>query len=68
MQKLLLSLIRFYQIFLPKPSLGCRFTPTCSHYSYQALSKYGILHGSVLSAKRLLKCHPWHPGGPDPVI
>jgi len=67
MKKLLLRLILFYQRFVPKSSLVCRFSPTCSQYTYQAISKYGILHGSAQAVKRLFKCHPWHTGGYDPV-
>ena len=68
MKQLLLLLIKFYQTFL-SPLLGknCRFYPTCSEYSKQAIEKYGALKGSYLTIKRLLKCHPWHPGGYDPV-
>jgi putative membrane protein insertion efficiency factor len=50
--------------FLP-PS--CRFTPTCSQYSRDAIEKYGAARGSLLALKRLMKCHPLHPGGYDPV-
>ena len=45
----------------------CRFYPTCSHYAETALKKYGALKGSYLAAKRILRCHPWHEGGYDPV-
>lgn len=45
----------------------CRFYPSCSHYAYEALSKHGLVRGSFLSAKRICKCHPFHPGGHDPV-
>ncbi len=54
-----------------RPLLGprgvCRFTPTCSQYAGQAITKYGVLKGSWLALKRVGKCHPWHPGGYDPV-
>ncbi|MDD4961396.1 MAG: membrane protein insertion efficiency factor YidD, partial [Candidatus Marinimicrobia bacterium] len=46
---------------------SCRFYPSCSHYSYEALVEHGVLKGSMLSIKRILKCHPLHPGGYDPV-
>ncbi|WDU84631.1 membrane protein insertion efficiency factor YidD [Caloramator sp. Dgby_cultured_2] len=46
---------------------SCRFYPTCSQYSLEAIEKYGAIKGSVLSIKRILKCHPLHPGGYDPV-
>jgi uncharacterized protein len=45
----------------------CRFTPTCSQYAVQALAEYGLARGSGLSAVRLAKCGPWHPGGWDPI-
>jgi putative membrane protein insertion efficiency factor len=63
-----LLLIRGYQLGL-SPLLGprCRFYPTCSQYAIEAISRYGILKGAILSSKRLLKCHPFHPGGVDPV-
>ncbi len=69
MTKFVLFLIRLYHLSL-SPSLGphiCRFTPSCSIYTYQAISKYGILQGSFLGLKRVLRCHPWHPGGFDPL-
>ena len=63
----LLRLIRLYQLIL-SPFLGknCRFLPTCSTYAYEAIQERG-LYGLVLSMKRISKCHPWHPGGYDPV-
>ena len=61
-------LIRFYQLaispFLPKM---CRYTPTCSAYSLEALKKYGLLKGGYLSAKRILSCNPWGGSGYDPL-
>jgi len=45
----------------------CRFYPTCSTYTYQAIEKYGVLKGCFLGFKRILKCHPFHPGGYDPL-
>jgi len=65
---ILIVLIRFYQKFispLKKPS--CRFYPTCSQYAIDALGKYGALKGLFMAIKRILKCHPFHPGGYDPV-
>ncbi|MEK7155019.1 MAG: membrane protein insertion efficiency factor YidD [Patescibacteria group bacterium] len=71
MTKLALLLIRLYQRFI-SPLIGgqqaCRFTPRCSQYSYQAIAKYGILKGTLLGMKRISKCHPFHPGGSDPLI
>jgi len=65
---LLLVLLRGYQIGL-SPFLGrsCRFYPTCSNYAMEAIGLHGALKGSLLTARRLCKCHPWHPGGVDPV-
>ena len=65
---LLRALIRAYQLFL-SPLLGahCRFTPSCSHYAAEAVSAHGALKGSLLSAKRLLRCHPFARAGHDPV-
>lgn len=61
-------LIRGYQRFI-SPLLGphCRFTPTCSHYAIIALKRFGLIKGSWLTLKRVLKCHPLHEGGDDPV-
>ena len=60
-------LIRAYQVAAsPFPS-PCRFAPTCSTYALEAVRRYGALKGSWLGMKRILKCHPFHPGGPDPV-
>jgi uncharacterized protein len=65
----LLALIRAYQLTLAKtlPPDTCRFYPTCSHYSYQAIYKHGAIKGSLLSAWRILRCNPFNPGGIDPV-
>ncbi|MGI6176855.1 MAG: membrane protein insertion efficiency factor YidD [Eubacterium sp.] len=61
-------LITFYQKFIsPLKPHTCRFYPTCSTYFIQALRKYGFLKGSLLGIKRILRCHPWNPGGYDPV-
>ena len=64
---LLILLIRGYQITL-SPLLGpaCRFEPTCSRYMIGALQKYGLVRGGWRGLRRLLRCHPWHPGGYDP--
>ena len=62
------KLIHIYRYFL-SPWIGnqCRFYPTCSHYSEAALIRYGFFIGSYLTLRRLIKCHPWHEGGLDPV-
>lgn len=67
-KRLLLALIRGYQ-FLLSPWVGnqCRFYPTCSEYAKQAIIHHGSAKGSFLAVKRVCKCHPWHPGGFDPV-
>lgn len=68
MQRLLIALIRLYQ-FLLSPWIGhhCRFFPTCSNYAVDAIERFGAMRGAYLTIRRLLKCHPWHPGGIDPV-
>ena len=65
----LLALIRLYQRFI-SPSIPvdtCRFYPSCSHYGYQAIYKYGALKGGWMAVKRLVRCNPYNPGGFDPV-
>jgi putative membrane protein insertion efficiency factor len=68
MKALLLLLLRLYQLCL-SPLLGqrCRFYPSCSSYAMEAIAKHGTLKGGMLAARRLGRCHPWHPGGVDPV-
>jgi uncharacterized protein len=68
MRYLAAALIRLYQWTL-SPLLGptCRFYPSCSHYALQSILRFGFFHGSWLTLKRLGRCHPWHPGGFDPV-
>ena len=64
----LILLIKIYQLLIsPLFSPSCRFTPTCSHYTIEALKKYGILKGGWLGFKRIIKCHPWGGSGYDPV-
>ena len=63
MKKILLLLIRFYQLAISPMHPGkCRFSPTCSHYAYQAIQKYGAVKGTWLALKRLLRCHPFYKG------
>jgi putative membrane protein insertion efficiency factor len=68
MRTLLIALVQLYRWFL-SPLLGqnCRFYPSCSCYAQQALERHGALQGSWLAARRICRCHPWNPGGFDPV-
>lgn len=65
---LLIALVRTYQLFI-SPLLGprCRFYPSCSHYTIEALKTHGVIYGSWLSIRRIVRCHPGNPGGVDPV-
>lgn len=77
MKKIILKLIRFYQnthhfrgvlakqLFLNESA--CRFTPTCSEYTYEAVKKYGGIKGLFIGLKRIIRCHPWNKGGFDPI-
>jgi uncharacterized protein len=68
MKKVALLLIRLYQKTISRalpPS--CRFTPSCSHYGYEAIEKYGLIKGGWMAVKRVSRCHPLNPGGYDPV-
>lgn len=68
MKKILVFLIKIYQItFRSFVGQNCRFFPTCSDYAIEAIQKHGSFKGTILTIKRLLKCHPFHKGGDDPV-
>jgi len=68
MRRFVLGLIRLYQLTVSQVMPhSCRFTPTCSQYTYEAISKVGLSKGVWLGVKRLARCHPLHPGGYDPV-
>ena len=77
MKRFILSSIRFYQRYLSFDTgilkflfltdKACRFTPRCSEYCYQAIERYGIMRGSWLGLKRIIRCHPWNKGGHDPM-
>ena len=68
MAGVLIFLVRVYQVLVSPllPPNTCRFYPTCSRYTVDALTKYGAMKGTWLAARRIAKCHPWHPGGFDP--
>ncbi|MDQ3511505.1 MAG: membrane protein insertion efficiency factor YidD [Pseudomonadota bacterium] len=67
-ERLLIALLKFYKRWI-SPLLGprCRFHPTCSEYAMQAIARFGATRGSWLALRRILRCHPLHPGGHDPV-
>lgn len=67
-KRMMLALLRFYKREIsPMLPDACRFRPTCSEYAMQAIAKYGALKGGYLAIRRILRCHPFHPGGYDPV-
>lgn len=68
MTRVFLLLIRAYQRFIsPYTPPTCRFYPSCSAYAAEAVARYGSWRGAGLAVRRLLRCHPWNPGGYDPV-
>lgn len=69
MKRVLLGVVKLYQYAIsPLFPPSCRFTPSCSQYSYQAIEKYGAIKGCWLSLCRIVRCNPWHPGGYDPLL
>ncbi|MCT4618129.1 MAG: membrane protein insertion efficiency factor YidD [Marinisporobacter sp.] len=68
MKELLIGMVKLYRKYIsPLKPQTCRFYPTCSQYALQALEKYGAIRGTMISIKRILKCHPFHTGGYDPL-
>ncbi len=68
MKKIVIMMIKGYRLFIsPLKPPTCRFVPTCSEYALQAIEKYGIFRGGMMAVRRILRCHPFHPGGYDPV-
>ena len=68
LSKILVMLVRGYQVILsPLLPPSCRYEPSCSQYAVEALQRHGALRGTWLTLKRLCRCHPFRPGGPDPV-
>ena len=67
MKRIGIGLIKLYRLVFAWLPQSCRFEPTCSHYMEQAIQKYGLLKGSWMGARRIGRCHPWNPGGYDPV-
>ena len=68
LQKTFLFIIRFYQVAIsPHFQHCCRFNPTCSKYAHIAITRHGVIKGTYLAVRRILKCHPFHEGGYDPV-
>lgn len=64
----IIGVIKFYRLFLsPLKPPSCRFVPTCSEYALTAIEKYGVARGSLMAIRRILRCHPFNPGGYDPV-
>jgi uncharacterized protein len=67
-KQIVLGMIRLYQVTISRVTPpSCRYLPTCSEYTYEAVKRYGIVRGTWIGIKRLSRCHPFHPGGYDPV-
>ena len=67
-RRVVVLFIRFYQVFIsPLFPPTCRFTPTCSTYAVTSVERYGVFRGGWLAVRRIARCHPWNPGGYDPV-
>ena len=67
-RRLGVSMVRFYQRYIsPLTPPACRYQPTCSSYTLTAIERYGLIRGSWMGARRIARCHPFHPGGYDPV-
>ncbi|NLU50561.1 MAG: membrane protein insertion efficiency factor YidD [Syntrophomonadaceae bacterium] len=67
MKRLVIMIIRLYRLFSPYKGPSCRFYPTCSRYALEAVEKHGAAKGMWLAFRRIIRCHPFHPGGYDPV-
>lgn len=68
MYRILISFIKFYKVYIsPLKAPSCRFYPSCSSYTSQAIERYGSIRGLGIAIRRIFKCHPFHPGGHDPL-
>ncbi|MFC2012683.1 membrane protein insertion efficiency factor YidD [Chloroflexota bacterium] len=68
MKRFALKIIKFYQMTISQVMLpSCRYLPTCSQYTYEAVEKFGFFRGAWLGMRRISRCHPFHPGGYDPI-